>query len=85
MVQARVYDRNNTFIDSRNAYAGIVPDTAELMRQNGVDIESLLSAEPKTFGALSTSKDIPFAVVFFGKPAHEGVSFQVEVKEFHWK
>jgi hypothetical protein len=24
-------------------------------------------------------------VFFFGKPAREGTSFKVEVKEFHWK
>jgi len=85
MVQARVYDRNNNLIESRNAYAGIIPESAELVRRKGSDIETLLSAEPETMGVLSTSPDIPFAVAFFGRPAREGFSFQVEVKEFHWK
>jgi predicted Zn finger-like uncharacterized protein len=85
MVQARVYDSNNKLIDSRSSYAGIVPDSSELTRQRSSDINTLLSAEPRTMGALSSSQDIPFAVVFFGKPALEGTSFQVEVKEFHWR
>lgn len=85
LVQARVYDRNNNLIESRNAYAGIIPESGEFVRQKGSDIETLLSAEPRTLGVLSTSPDIPFAVAFFGRPAREGVSFQVEVKEFHWK
>lgn len=85
MVQARVYDRNSNLIESRNAYAGIIPESAELIRQKGSDIETLLSAEPSTMGVLATSPDIPFAVAFFGRPAREGFSFQVEVKEFHWK
>ncbi len=85
LVQARVYDRNNNLIESRNAYAGIIPESDELVRQKGSDIETLLSAEPRTLGVLSTSPDIPFAVAFFGRPAREGFSFQVEVKEFHWK
>jgi predicted Zn finger-like uncharacterized protein len=85
LVQARVYDRNNNLIESRNAYAGIIPESDELIRRKGSDIETLLSAEPRTLGTLSTSPDIPFAVAFFGRPAREGFSFQVEVKEFHWK
>jgi predicted Zn finger-like uncharacterized protein len=85
MVQARVYDSSNKLIDSRSSYAGIVPDSSELIRQRRSDINTLLSAEPRTMGALSSSQDIPFAVVFFGKPALEGTSFQVEVKEFHWR
>ena len=85
MVQARVYGKDNKLIDTRNAYAGIVPDSSELMRQKSDDINILLSAEPRTMGALTSSQDIPFAVAFFGKPALEGTSFQVEVKEFHWR
>jgi len=85
MVQARVYGKDNKLIDTRNAYAGIVPDSSELMRQKSDDINILLTAEPRTMGALSSSQDIPFAVAFFGKPALEGTSFQVEVKEFHWR
>jgi len=85
MVQARIYGRDNELIDTRNAYAGIVPDSSELMRQKSDDINILLNAEPRTMGALSSSQDIPFAVAFFGKPALEGTSFQVEVKEFHWR
>ncbi len=85
LVQARVYDRNSNLIESRNAYAGIIPESDEFVRQKGSDIETLLSAEPRTLGVLSTSPDIPFAVAFFGRPAREGFSFQVEVKEFHWK
>ena len=85
MVQARVYGKDNKLIDTRNAYAGIVPDSSELMRQESDDINILLTAEPRTMGALSSSQDIPFAVAFFGKPALEGTSFQVEVKEFRWR
>ncbi len=85
LVQARVYDRSNNLIENRNAYAGIIPESGEFVRQKGSDIETLLSAEPRMLGALSTSSDIPFAVAFFGRPAREGFSFQVEVKEFHWK
>lgn len=85
MVQARVYGKDNKLIDTRNAYAGIVPDSTELMRQKSDDINILLTAEPRTMGALSSSQNIPFAVAFFGKPALEGTSFQVEVKEFHWR
>ncbi len=85
MVQARVYDTAGKLIETRNAYAGIVPDPSELMQQKSTDINSLLSAEPSTMGALSSSPDIPFAVAFFGRTALDGVSFQVEVKEFHWR
>ncbi len=85
MIEARVYDLNNNLIESRNAYAGIVPESSELMRRKSSDIDTLLTAEPRTLGVLETSPDIPFAVAFFGKPAREGSSFQVEVKEFRWK
>jgi predicted Zn finger-like uncharacterized protein len=85
LVEARMYDQANTLMESRTAYAGIVPESAELMRQKGSDIDLLLTAEPRTLGVLETSQDIPFAVAFFGKPAREASSFKVEVKEFHWK
>lgn len=85
MVEARVYDQRNGLIESRSAYAGIVPESSELMQQNSSDIETLLTAEPRSLGALATSSDIPFAVAFFGKSARDGYSIQVEVKEFHWK
>lgn len=85
LVQARVYDKDNKLIESRSAYAGIVPDSSELMRQKSSDINILLTAEPRSMGVLASSADIPFAVAFFGKPAVEGSSFQVEVKEFHWR
>lgn len=85
LVQARVYDRNEKLIESRSAFAGIIPESAEFVHQKGSDIESLLSAEPRSLGVFTTSADIPFAVAFFGKAALEGSSFQVEVKEFHWK
>ncbi len=85
MVEARVYDQRNNLIESRSNYAGIVPESSELSRQNSSDIETLLTAEPRSLGALATSSDIPFLVAFFGKAAREGYSIQVEVKEFHWK
>ncbi len=85
MVEARVYDQRNNLIESRSNYAGIVPESSELSQQNSSDIETLLTAEPRSLGALATSSDIPFLVAFFGKAAREGYSIQVEVKEFHWK
>lgn len=85
LVEARVYDQNNNLIESRTAFAGIVPESTEFKRQKSSDIDTLLTAEPRTLGVLETSPDIPFAVAFFGKPAREGYSIQVEVKEFHWK
>jgi len=85
MVEARVYDQRNNLIESRSNYAGIIPESSELSQQNSSDIEVLLTAEPRSLGALSTSSDIPFLVAFFGKAAREGYSIQVEVKEFHWK
>lgn len=84
MVEARVYDRDNRLLEGRNTYAGIIPESGELVRQKSSEIDSLLTAEPRTLGVLATSADIPFAVAFFGKPAREGASFQVEVREFHW-
>jgi predicted Zn finger-like uncharacterized protein len=85
MVEARVYDKGSVLVDRRSAYAGIVPDSSELMRQKSSEIDTLLSAEPRALGVLETSSDIPFAVAFFGKAARESYSFQVEGKEFHWK
>lgn len=85
MVEARVYDQRNNLIESRSNYAGIVPESSEISQQNSSDIETLLTAEPRSLGALATSSDIPFLVAFFGKAAREGYSIQVEVKEFHWK
>lgn len=85
LVEARIYDQSSTLMESRNAYANIVPENSELMRQKSADIETLLSAEPRSMGVLETAQEIPFAVVFFGKSAREGASFKVEVKEFHWK
>ncbi len=85
MIEARVYDQRNNLIESRSNYAGIIPESSELSRQNSSDIETLLTAEPRSLGALATSSDIPFLVAFFGKAAREGYSIQVEVKEFHWK
>ncbi len=85
LVEARVYDSTGNRLESRLAYAGIVPDTSEFTRQAGKDIEALLTSEPATPGSSMPPEDIPFAVAFFGKPAREGASFQIEVKEFHWK
>jgi hypothetical protein len=85
LVEARVYDREHHLMESRIAYAGIVPDTSEFMRQPRADIDALLTAEPVTPGSTLPVGDIPFAVAFFGKAAREGASFQVEVKEIHWK
>ena len=85
MVQARVYDETQRLLATRNAYAGIIPDASEFTRQDSGDMDTLLAAEPRTLGILATSQDIPFVVAFFGRPAREGQSFQVEVKEFHWQ
>jgi hypothetical protein len=85
-VEARVYDREHHLMESRIAYAGIVPDTSEFMRQPRADIDALSRAEPVTPGldpscGGHTLRPWPF----FGKAAREGASFQVEVKEIHWK
>jgi predicted Zn finger-like uncharacterized protein len=85
LIEARVYDSNGKQLESRLAYAGIVPDTSEFTRQAGKDIEALLTSQPATPGSSIPSEDIPFAVAFFGRPAQEAASFQIEVKEFHWK
>lgn len=85
LIEARVYDSTGKQLESRLAYAGIVPDTSEFTRQAGKDIEALLTSQPATPGSSIPSEDIPFAVAFFGRPAQEAVSFQIEVKEFHWK
>ena len=84
LVEARVYDPAGALMESRSTYAGVVPKSSELMQKSS-DIDLLLTAEPRTLGVLETSPDIPFVVFFFGKPAREGTSFKVEVKEFHWK
>ena len=85
LIEARVYDSTGKQLESRLAYAGIVPDTSEFTRQAGKDIEALLTSQPATPGSSIPSEDIPFVVAFFGRPAQEAVSFQIEVKEFHWK
>ena len=85
LIEARVYDSTGKQLESRLTYAGIVPDTSEFTRQAGKDIEALLTSQPATPGSSIPSEDIPFVVAFFGRPAQEAVSFQIEVKEFHWK
>jgi hypothetical protein len=85
MVEARVYDRGGKLIESRLAYAGIVPDTSEFTKQPQKDIDALLTSDPSSPGSTLPADDIPFAVAFFGKPAQEGASFQVEVKDIRWK
>jgi predicted Zn finger-like uncharacterized protein len=85
MVEARVYDRGGKLIESRLAYAGIVPDTSEFTKQPQRDIDALLTSDPSSPGSTLPANDIPFAVAFFGKPAQEGSSFQVEVKDIRWK
>lgn len=85
LVEARVYDRAGKALESRLAYAGIVPDTSEFTRQAGRDIDALLTSQPASAGPAIPSSDIPFAVAFFGKPAQDGATFKVEVKEFRWK
>jgi len=85
LIEARVYDSTGKQLESRLAYAGIVPDTSEFTRQAGKDIEALLTSQPATPGSSIPSEDIPFVVAFFGRPAQEAASFQIEVKEFHWK
>jgi predicted Zn finger-like uncharacterized protein len=85
MVEARVYDKGGKLIESRLAYAGIVPDTSEFTKQPQKDIEALLTSDPSSPGSTLPADDIPFAVAFFGKPAQEGSSFQVEVKDIRWK
>lgn len=85
MVEARVYDNGGKLIESRLAYAGIVPDTSEFTKQPPRDIDALLTSDPASPGSTLPSSDIPFAVAFFGKPAQMGSSFQVEVKDIRWK
>lgn len=85
MVEARVYDKGGKLIESRLAYAGIVPDTSEFIKQPQKDIDALLTSDPSSPGSTLPANDIPFAVAFFGKPAQEGSSFQVEVKDIRWK
>jgi predicted Zn finger-like uncharacterized protein len=84
LIEARVYDKASRQLESRLAYAGIVPDTSEFTRQESRDIDALLTSQPASSGSMP-SENIPFAVAFYGKSAREGASFQVEVKEFHWK
>lgn len=85
MVEARVYDRAGRLVESRLAYAGIVPDITEFTRQPQKDIDALLTSDPASPGSTLPSGDIPFAVAFYGKSAQEGASFKVEVKELRWK
>ncbi|HDP25104.1 MAG TPA: DUF3426 domain-containing protein [Deltaproteobacteria bacterium] len=85
MVQARVYDPQNKLIDTRSAFAGIVPHAYEFTRNKRADIDALLNAEPASTGIIASSQELPFAIAFYGRPAREGTSFQVEVKEFQWK
>lgn len=85
LVEVRVYDQNKTLLATKNAYGGILPDQEEFIANKEADIDALLTAEPQSLGALSSEDEIPFAVAFFGRAAQEGVSFQVEVKEFHWQ
>ncbi|MCD6570111.1 MAG: zinc-ribbon domain-containing protein [Deltaproteobacteria bacterium] len=85
LVQARLYDSNKNLIASRDAYAGIIPNSSEFTRQKSTEINALLGSRPADTGILPSSVDIPFVVAFFGDPARRGTSFQVEVKEFHWK
>jgi predicted Zn finger-like uncharacterized protein len=85
MVEARVYSKGGKLIESRLAYAGIVPDTSEFTKQPQKDIDALLTSDPSSPGSTLPANDIPFAVAFFGKPAQEGSSFQVEVKDIRWK
>ncbi|HPI92919.1 MAG TPA: DUF3426 domain-containing protein [Deltaproteobacteria bacterium] len=85
MVEARVYGKDGGLIESRLAYAGIVPDLSEFTKQPQRDIDALLTSDPASPGSTLPSGEIPFAVAFFGKPAQEGASFKVEVKELRWK
>jgi hypothetical protein len=85
MVEARVYDKAGKLIESRLAYAGIVPDTSEFTKQPQKDIDALLTSDPSSPGSTLPASDIPFAVAFFGKPAQDGASFKVEVKDIRWK
>ena len=80
-----VFDNAGNLMESRIAYAGIVPDMSEFARQPRADIDALLTADPATPGSTLPTGDIPFAVAFFGKAASEGVSYRVEVKEIRWK
>jgi hypothetical protein len=85
LIEARLLDKSGKQLESRLAYAGIIPDSSEFIRQESKDIDALLTSQPATSGSSMPSGNIPFAVAFFGKSIREGVSFQVEVKEFHWK
>lgn len=85
LVEVRIYDQNKGLLATKTAYGGILPDQEEFVSNKEADIDALLMAEPQSLGALSSAEEIPFAVAFFGRTAQEGVSFQVEVKEFHWQ
>lgn len=85
LVEVRIYDRNKVLLGTKTTYAGILPDREEFITKKQDDIDALLSAEPQSLGALTMAVEIPFAVAFFGKPALEGTTFQVEVKEFRWQ
>jgi len=85
LLEARLFDKTGKLLDSRLAYAGIIPDSSEFTRQESKDIDALLTSQPASSGSSMPSGNIPFAVAFFGKSTREGASFQIEVKEFHWK
>ncbi|HQP31353.1 MAG TPA: hypothetical protein PLB81_08490, partial [Deltaproteobacteria bacterium] len=85
LVEVRIYDQNKNLLATKTAYGGILPDQEEFASNKEADIDTLLTAEPQSLGALSSADEIPFAVAFFGRAAQEGVSFQVEVKEFLWQ
>lgn len=85
LVQARVYDEEGELIQAGTTYAGIMPEATEFTRQPADIIDGLLNAEPQSMGILADSRELPFALAFFGTAARKGTSFQVEVKEFHWQ
>ncbi len=83
MLQARLYDKEKNLLETRNIYAGVIPDIAEFERKSAAEINGLLSAAPKELGEFAESREIPFIVAFFGN-ADGPRSVQVEIKEFNW-
>ena len=85
LLEAKLYDEGAQLLETKQFYAGIVPQKEEFIAQSDEVIDSLLLAAPAADAPAIALKEIPFALAFFGASAKQAATAQIEVKTIQWQ
>ncbi|OPZ60858.1 MAG: hypothetical protein BWY87_00207 [Deltaproteobacteria bacterium ADurb.Bin510] len=85
LLEAKLCDEIGKLIETKQFYAGIVPQKEEFISQSSETIDSLLLAAPTAGSGGIDAKEIPFALAFFGASAKQAANAQIEVKQIKWQ